>query len=70
MIVTKYRQFVIFVTIPWLQLQDVAVLFASYMIMFGWQHGISHCHNASVTVQGVTQEPWELVYTPGKHVFK
>jgi hypothetical protein len=38
------------------------VRFASYTVTFGSQYCITYCHDASVTVQGVTEEPPEPVY--------
>jgi hypothetical protein len=49
--------------IPWLQLNDVAEQFASNPIMFAFQYCITHWHNGPVTVQDVTEEPLEPVYS-------
>jgi len=40
----------------------VAVRFASNTDTFGSHYCITHCHDTSVTVQGVTEEPPEPVY--------
>jgi hypothetical protein len=60
MFITKLGHYPIVLGIPCLH--DVAVRFASNTITFGSQYCISHCHDISVTVQGVTEEPPELVY--------
>jgi len=64
MLVTKLGQYPIVLGISWLQLQDVAVWFASNMVTFESQYCTTHCHDAPVTVQGVTEEPPEPVYPP------
>ena len=40
----------------------MALRFASNIVTFGSQHCTTHCHNAPVTVQGVTEEPPEQIY--------
>jgi hypothetical protein len=55
--------------IPWLRLHDVAVNFASNTITFRSQYCVTHCHDTSLTVQGVTDEPPEPVYQV-KEIFK
>jgi hypothetical protein len=62
MFITKLGHYSIVLGIPWLRLHDVAVRFASNTITFGLQYCITHCHDASVTVQGVKEEPPEPVY--------
>jgi hypothetical protein len=60
--ITKLGYYPIVLGIPWLRLHDVAVRFASNTVTWGSQYSITHCHDASVTVQGVTEEPLEPVY--------
>jgi len=62
MFITKLGHYPIVLGIPWLRLHDVAVRFASNTVTFGSQYCITHCHDTSVTVQGVTDEPPEPVY--------
>jgi hypothetical protein len=62
MFITKLGQYPIVLGIPWIRLHDVAVHFASNTVPFGSQYCITHCHDTSVTVQGVTEEPLEPVY--------
>jgi len=62
MFITKLGHYPIVLGIPWLRLHDVAVRFASNTVTFGSQYCITHCHDTSVTVQGVTEEPPEPVY--------
>jgi len=62
MFITKLGHYPIVVEIPWLRLHDVAVRFASNNVTFESQYCITHCHDASVTVQGVMEEPPEPVY--------
>jgi hypothetical protein len=62
MFITKLGHYPIVLGIPWLRLHDVAVHFASNTVTFGSQYCITHCHDTSVTVQGVTEEPPEPVY--------
>ena len=64
MFVTKLGQYPIFLGIPWLRYHDVAVWFASNTVTVGSQYSTTHCHDAPVTVQGVTEEPPERVYSP------
>jgi len=65
MFVTKLGHYPIVLGIPWLRLHDVAVRFASNTVTFGSHYCTTHCHDAPVMVQGVTEEPPEPVYTPG-----
>ena len=58
---TRLGHYPIVLGIPWLKLHDVAVRFASNTVTFGSQYCTTHCHNTPVTVQGVTEEPPELV---------
>jgi len=62
MFVTKLGHDPIDLGIPWLRLYDVAVRFGSNMVTFGSQHCMTHCHDAPVMVQGVTEEPPEPVH--------
>jgi len=62
MFITKLGHYPIVLGIYWLRLHDVAVRFASNTVTFGSQYCITHCHDTSVTVQGVTEEPPEPVY--------
>jgi hypothetical protein len=62
MFITKLGHYPIVLGIPWLRLHDVAVRFASNTVTFGSQYCITHCHDTSVMVQGVTEEPPEPVY--------
>jgi len=65
MFVTKLGQYPSVLGIPWLRLHDVAVRFASNTVSFGSKYCTTHCHDAPVTVQGVTEESPSSVYTPG-----
>ena len=69
MFVTKLGHYPIGLGIPWLQLHDVAVRFASNTVSFGYHYCIRRCHDAQVTMQGVTEEPPEPVYSV-KDIFK
>jgi len=60
---TKLGHYPVVLGIPWLRLHNVAVLLASNTVTFGSQYCITHCHNAPVTVQGVTKDPPERDYT-------
>jgi len=62
MFITKLGHYPIVLGIPWLRLHDVAVRFAFNTVTFGSQYCITQCHDTSVTVQGVTEEPLEPVY--------
>jgi len=64
MFVTKVGHYPIVFGIPWLPLHDVAVRFASNTVTFGSQYCTTYCHDAPLTVQGVTEEPPEPVYPP------
>lgn len=61
MIVTQFRHYPIILGIRWLQLHAVVVRFASNTITSGSQYYITHCYDALVTVQGVTEEPPDCV---------
>jgi len=65
MFVTKLGHYPTVFRIPWLQLHDVVVRFASYTVPFGSQYCTTHCHDAPVTVQGGIEEPPEHVIPPG-----
>jgi hypothetical protein len=60
--ITKLGHYPIVLGIPWLQSHDVAVQFASNIVTFGSQYCITHCHDAPVTIQGVTEKTPEPVY--------
>jgi len=62
MFLTKPGHYRIVLGMPWLRLHDGAVRFPSNTVTFRSQYCITHCHDASVTVQGVTEEPPEPVY--------
>jgi len=62
MLITKLGHYPIVLGIPWLRLHDVAVRSASSTVTFGSYYCITHCHDASVTIQGVMEEPPEPVY--------
>jgi len=62
MFITKLGHYPIVLGIPWLRLHNIAVRFASNTVTFGSQYCITHCHDASETVQGVTEEPPEPIY--------
>jgi len=61
MFVTKLGHYPIVLRITCLRLHDVGVRFASNTITFGSQYCIMYCHDAPVTVQGVTEEPLQPV---------
>jgi len=65
MFITRLGQYPIVIGIPWLRLHDVAVRFASNMVTFGSQCCTTHCYDATVLVQGVTEEPPERVHSHG-----
>jgi hypothetical protein len=69
MLVTKLGHYPIVLGIPWLWLHNVAVHFASNTVTFDSQYCITHCHDAPVTVQGVTEEPPEPEYIV-PHIFE
>jgi hypothetical protein len=62
MFITKLGHYPIVLGIPWLQLHDVAIRFASNTVTFESQYCITHCHDTSVIVKGVTEAPPEPVY--------
>jgi hypothetical protein len=62
MFITKLGHYPIVLGIPWLQLHHVAVHFASNTVTFGAQYCFTHCHDTSVTVQGITEAPPQPVY--------
>jgi len=61
MIITKLGHYPTVLGIPWLQLHDLAVCFASTIVIFGLQYCITHRHDVPVTVQGVAEESPEPV---------
>jgi hypothetical protein len=69
MFITKLGHYPIVLAIPCLRLHDVAMRYASNTVKFGSQYCITHCHDTSVTVQGVTEEPPEPV-NQGKDIFE
>jgi hypothetical protein len=69
MFIMKLVHYPIVLGIPWLRLDDVAVRFASNTVTFGSQYCITHCHDTSLTVQGVTEKPPEPIY-PVKDIFE
>jgi len=69
MFVTKFRYYPVVMGIPCLRLHEVAIWFASNTSMFGSQYCTTHCLDAAVTVQGVTDDPMEPVY-PERDVFE
>jgi hypothetical protein len=59
---TKLRHNPIVLRIPWLlRLHDVVVHFVSDTVALGSEYCIAHCHDARVSVEGVTGEPPEPV---------
>ena len=62
MFITKLGHYHILLGIAWLRIHHVAVLFASNTVIFGSQSCMTCCHDASVTVQGVTKEPPQPLY--------
>jgi len=70
MFVSKLGHYAIVLQITWLQLHDVAVRFASNTVTFRSQYCTTHCHDAPITVQGVTEEPPEPVYHQQKGVYE
>jgi hypothetical protein len=52
MLITKSGYCSIVLGIPYQQFHDVAVCFASNSVTFGFQYGITHCHDVPVTVSG------------------
>jgi hypothetical protein len=69
MFITKLGHYPIVLGIPWLRLHNGAVRFASNTVTFGSQYSITHCHDAPVTIQGVTEEPPEPIYQV-KNIFE
>ena len=70
MFVTKLGHYPIAHGILWLRLHDVAVWFESNAVTFASQYFTTHCHDAPVTVQGVTEEPPEPVYPQENGIFE
>jgi len=70
MFVTKLGQYPVVLGMPWLQLHDVAVRFASNTDTFGSHYCMTGCHDAPVIVQGETEEPREPVYPLRRGVFE
>jgi hypothetical protein len=62
MFITKLGHYPIVLGIPWLRLHDVAVRCASNTVTVGSQYCITRCHDAPVTIHGVTEKPPEPVY--------
>jgi len=65
MFIMKLGSYPIVLGFPSIRLHDVAERFASNTVTFGSQYCTTHCHDAPVTVQGVSVEPSEPVYAPG-----
>jgi len=61
-IVTKWGHYPIVLGIRWLRLHYVSVRSASNTVTFGSQYCTTHCQDTPVRIQGVTEEPPELVY--------
>jgi len=61
--ITKLGYYPIVQGIPWLRSHDIAVWFVSNSMTFGSQYCTTHCLDAPVPVQGVTEEPPEPVYS-------
>jgi len=70
MFIRKLGHYPVVLGIPWSQLHDVAVRFASNMTTFGSQYCIICCHDAPGSVQGVTDEPPEPVYFGSKGIYE
>ena len=70
MFVTKLGYYLIVLGIPWLQLHEVPVRFASNTVTLEFQYCTTHCHAELITVQGVTEEPPEPVYLQKEGVFQ
>jgi hypothetical protein len=66
MFVTKLGHYPVVLGIPWLRLHDVAVRFASNTVTFGSEYCIKNCQRKPITIQGVSEEPPELVYEEKK----
>ena len=62
MFITKLGHYPIVLGIPWLRLHDVAVRFASNTVTFSSKYCVTYCYDVPVMVQGVTEEPPELIY--------
>jgi len=61
MFIIKLGHESIVLRMSWLQLHDVAIMFASNTVTFGSQYCITHCHDALVTIQGLSEElPWPV----------
>ena len=70
MFITKLGHYPIVLEIPWVRFHIVAVRFASNLVTIGAQSCMTHCHYASVTVQGVTEEPPEPVDPQNRGIFE
>ena len=64
MFVTKLGHYLIVLGILWLRFHDVAVRFAFNMVTFGSRYCTTHCHDAPISGQRVTEEPPEPVHAP------
>jgi hypothetical protein len=69
MSITKFGDYPIDLGIPLLRLHDVAIRFASNIVIFGSQYCTTNCHDTPVTVNGVTEEPPTAVYQV-KNIFE
>jgi len=70
MFITQFGHYTVVLGIPRLRIHDVAVRFASNMVTFGSQYCITHCHDAPVMVQGLTEKPPEWVYSCSKRIIE
>lgn len=61
MSITKLWHYQVVLRIPWLQLNDIAISCTSNTITFDSQFCITHCYNALLTVQDVSEESPEPV---------
>jgi len=70
MFITNLGHCPILLAIPRLRLNDVAVPFASNTVSSCSHDGVTHCHYAAITVQGVTEAPQEPVSEKGEGIFE
>jgi hypothetical protein len=59
MFVTKLGHYPIILGIPWLKQYDVAIRFASNLVIFGSQYYLAHCNDRAVMVRGTSEQPLE-----------
>jgi len=67
--VSKLGHYPIVLGIPLLRIHDVAAQCSSNTVTFGSHYCITHCHDAHILVQGVTEEPPEPVYSEKEEIF-